>query len=139
MCLLLEVTVLVWCQLPRIAAVWFNRGGSSADSQRLCSEPRSFASPPHDGFAFTPWLWPLRVDRLVWGEPLHRQPACLAKRPAQIPCISVHLRRALLLFAIVLGMAALVASLSRPVEERRDDSAQREPRDDVQSPPAQCK
>jgi hypothetical protein len=26
-------------------------------------------------------------------------------------------------------MAALVASLSRPVEERRDDSAQREPRD----------
>jgi hypothetical protein len=41
----------------------------------------------------------------------------------------VHLRRALLLFAIVLGMAALVASLSRPVEERRDDSPQREPRD----------
>jgi hypothetical protein len=42
---------------------------------------------------------------------------------------TVHLRRALLLFAIVLGMAALVASLSRPVEERRGDSAQREPRD----------
>jgi len=41
----------------------------------------------------------------------------------------VHLRRALLLFAIVLGMAALVASLSRPVEERRDDSAQSEPRE----------
>jgi hypothetical protein len=41
---------------------------------------------------------------------------------------TVHLRRALLLFAIVLGMAALVASLSRPLEERRDDSAQREPR-----------
>jgi hypothetical protein len=38
----------------------------------------------------------------------------------------VHLRRALLLFAIVLGMAALVASLSRPVEERRDNSAARE-------------
>jgi hypothetical protein len=30
----------------------------------------------------------------------------------------VHIRRALLLFAIVLGMAALVASLSRPPEER---------------------
>jgi hypothetical protein len=30
----------------------------------------------------------------------------------------VHLRRALLLFAIVLGMAALAASLSRPREER---------------------
>ena len=35
----------------------------------------------------------------------------------------------MLLFAIVLGMAALVASLSRPVEERRDDSAQSQPRD----------
>ena len=33
----------------------------------------------------------------------------------------------MLLFAIVLGMAALVASLSRPVEERRADSEQREP------------
>ena len=40
----------------------------------------------------------------------------------------MHLRRALLLFAIVLGMAALVASLSQPVEERRADSSQREPR-----------
>ncbi|HEX6653724.1 MAG TPA: hypothetical protein VF072_13340 [Thermoleophilaceae bacterium] len=37
---------------------------------------------------------------------------------------TVHLRRALLLFAIVLGMAALVASLSRPVAERRDRTAQ---------------
>jgi hypothetical protein len=34
--------------------------------------------------------------------------------------LAVHLRRALLLFAIVLGTAALVASLSRPVEDRRD-------------------
>jgi len=34
----------------------------------------------------------------------------------------VHLRRALLLFAIVLGMAALAASLSRPVEQRKGDS-----------------
>ena len=33
----------------------------------------------------------------------------------------VHVRRALLLFAIVLGMAALAASLSRPVEDRRND------------------
>jgi hypothetical protein len=32
----------------------------------------------------------------------------------------VHLRRALLLFAIVLGTAALVASLSRPIEQRPD-------------------
>jgi hypothetical protein len=30
----------------------------------------------------------------------------------------VHIRRALLLFAIVLGMAALVASFSRPPEDR---------------------
>lgn len=35
---------------------------------------------------------------------------------------SVHLRRALLLFAIVLGMAALVASLSRPIDDRRGQS-----------------
>jgi hypothetical protein len=35
---------------------------------------------------------------------------------------SVHLRRALLLFAIVLGLAALVASLSRPIEDRRTQS-----------------
>jgi hypothetical protein len=34
----------------------------------------------------------------------------------------VHLRRALLLFAIVLGLAALVASLSRPLEQRSDES-----------------
>jgi hypothetical protein len=34
----------------------------------------------------------------------------------------MHLRRALLLFAIVLGMAALVASLSRPIEDRRGGS-----------------
>jgi hypothetical protein len=32
---------------------------------------------------------------------------------------SVHLRRALLRFAIVLGTAALVASLSRPIDDRR--------------------
>jgi hypothetical protein len=35
---------------------------------------------------------------------------------------TVHLRRALLLFAIVLGTAALAASLSRPVEDRPDSS-----------------
>ncbi len=40
----------------------------------------------------------------------------------------MHLRRALLLFAIVLGMAALVASLSRPIEQRRADTAPRQPR-----------
>ena len=34
----------------------------------------------------------------------------------------MHLRRALLLFAIVLGMAALVASLSRPIESRHGPS-----------------
>lgn len=45
--------------------------------------------------------------------------------PNTIP--AVHLRRALLLFAIVLGMAALVASLSRPIDERRGDTTSREP------------
>ncbi len=39
----------------------------------------------------------------------------------------MHLRRALLLFAIVLGTAALVASLSRPVEERREPERRAEP------------
>jgi hypothetical protein len=33
-----------------------------------------------------------------------------------------------MLFAIVLGLAALVASLSRPVEQRRDDSEPTRPR-----------
>ena len=41
----------------------------------------------------------------------------------------MHLRRALLLFAIVLGMAALVASLSRPIEQRRTDTAPRQARE----------
>ena len=39
----------------------------------------------------------------------------------------MHLRRALLLFAIVLGTAALVASLSRPVEDSRERSRPPEP------------
>ena len=39
----------------------------------------------------------------------------------------MHLRRALLLFAIVLGMAALVASLSGPIEQGRDSTTAREP------------
>jgi len=39
----------------------------------------------------------------------------------------VHLRRALLLFAIVLGVAALVASLSPPIEERRGDTTPSKP------------
>lgn len=38
----------------------------------------------------------------------------------------MHIRRALLLFAIVLGMAALVASLSRPAEERATTDAREE-------------
>ena len=39
----------------------------------------------------------------------------------------MHLRRALLLFAIVLGTAALVASLSRPVEDRSVREARPDP------------
>lgn len=39
----------------------------------------------------------------------------------------MHIRRALLLFAIVLGMAALVASLSRPPEERSRTEPREEP------------
>jgi hypothetical protein len=39
----------------------------------------------------------------------------------------VHIRRALLLFAIVLGMAALVASFSRPPEQRTATQPREEP------------
>jgi hypothetical protein len=43
------------------------------------------------------------------------------KRPSTSPCVPtigcVHVRRALLLFAIVLGLAALAASLSRPGDD----------------------
>jgi hypothetical protein len=39
----------------------------------------------------------------------------------------VHLRRALLLFAIVLGTAALVASLSQPADERTEKKQTAEP------------
>jgi hypothetical protein len=39
----------------------------------------------------------------------------------------VHIRRALLLFAIVLGLAALVASLSRPPEEQSGTAPREEP------------
>jgi hypothetical protein len=39
----------------------------------------------------------------------------------------VHIRRALLLFAIVLGMAALVASISRPPEDRTATEQNEEP------------
>ena len=39
----------------------------------------------------------------------------------------MHIRRALLLFAIVLGMAALVASLSRPPEKRTATEQTEEP------------
>jgi hypothetical protein len=39
----------------------------------------------------------------------------------------VHIRRAMLLFAIVLGVAALVASLSPPLDERQADTTPSEP------------
>ena len=39
----------------------------------------------------------------------------------------MHIRRALLLFAIVLGMAALVASFSRPPENRTATEPSKEP------------
>lgn len=44
-----------------------------------------------------------------------------ARLLAPLPSISgVHLRRALLLFAIVLGLAAFAASVSRPGDDSRD-------------------
>jgi hypothetical protein len=47
----------------------------------------------------------------------------------------MHLRRALLLFAIVLGMAALVASLSRPIEDRREQPTTTSPAEPETSGP----
>ena len=46
----------------------------------------------------------------------------------------MHLRRALLLFAIVLGTAALVASLSRPVDDDRERSRPADPGPPTASP-----
>ena len=47
-------------------------------------EPRSFASPPRDGFAFTPWLWPLRVDRPKPPEPLLPKARCLGQMSSNL-------------------------------------------------------
>ena len=57
-----------------------------------------------------------------------------AEMDASLPSIrSVHLRRALLLFAIVLGLAAIAASVSRP----RDGADERATSAPGASPPAQ--
>ena len=48
----------------------------------------------------------------------------------------MHIRRALLLFAIVLGMAALVASLSRPAEERTATERSQEPSQEQSQEPS---
>ena len=48
----------------------------------------------------------------------------------------MHIRRALLLFAIVLGMAALVASFSRPPEERTTTEPSQEPGPEKTAAPA---
>jgi hypothetical protein len=45
------------------------------------------------------------------------------RRLAPLACEPVHLRRALLLFAIVLGLAALATTISRPPRERTRDPA----------------
>ena len=45
------------------------------------------------------------------------------RRRCSLASGAVHLRRALLLFAIVLGLAAIAASVSRPREERSDQPA----------------
>jgi hypothetical protein len=51
----------------------------------------------------------------------------LGQTSTQIPSGAVHLRRALLLFAIVLGTAALVASLSGPIDQRKDTTTTEKP------------
>jgi hypothetical protein len=55
---------------------------------------------------------------LIWGSDTPVIVVSARTFSFGITITAVHLRRALLLFAIVLGMAALAASLSRPVERR---------------------
>jgi hypothetical protein len=66
---------------------------------------------------------PLRFIDAVPGW-LKKPPARVDKRPSALPRVPtircVHVRRALLLFAIVLGLAALAASLSRPSDDEPD-------------------
>jgi hypothetical protein len=66
---------------------------------------------------------PLRFIDPAWRQ-LKKPRARLDKRPNARPGVptirSVHVRRALLLFAIVLGLAALAASLSRPSDDEPD-------------------
>ncbi len=59
---------------------------------------------------------------MLLHSPLYRQVGAISLRCAPLPSIRVvHLRRALLLFAIVLGLAAIAASVSRP----RDNASER--------------
>src|SRR4051812_50094583 len=94
MCLLLREVTLVWCQL------------------HVPSEGKGVPSRAGSGLSCA---WIGRAPQL-----LVRNHPFLAVNTIRM----VHLRRALLLFAIVLGLAALVASLSRPVAERRDRTTQ---------------
>src|SRR3954452_14332232 len=82
-------------------------GGGPAGSQE---SPVDFASPPHDGFAFTPWPWLITRSTPPHGSFRNCEEVQLVHTSR---VASVHLRRALLLFAMVLGFAALAAAVSR--------------------------
>src|SRR2546426_8340376 len=62
------------------------------------------------------WLWALSIPQ---PNPL----------PARLPSDAMHLRRALLLFALVLGLAALVAPLASHSPERRSKRGHPQPSD----------
>src|SRR3954468_8793249 len=113
MCLLLEGDDLVWCQLPRIAALiepWWQLGRLPNRSPGALRPRLTTSLPLHRGSGLclasavaVPHLCEMRFS---WPNVL----TVFGGYRAANTIHGVHLRRALLLFAIVLGMAALVAS-----------------------------
>ncbi len=94
----------------------------------LALEARNFASPPRDGFAFVTVASglinmsasPYRAFSHQSSSPfVHALTGRNRGRP--LASIAVELRRALLLFAIVLGLAAIATSFSRPADEKEPE------------------
>ena len=88
----------------------------------LTQEPRGFASPPHDGFAFhtVAWLWGglstpgLRAFNRKWGVAPPHPSNSWRSRPYDR---AMQVRRALIAFVVVFAVVTLIAAVSAP----RDD------------------
>ncbi len=91
-------------------------GGSPACSW-WGEEHRDFASPPRDGFALSPWTSGLGGLSVFAGVQLDR--TCVHESVGKIQVVQI--RRVLLLFGLVLGLSALVASIAPQPSE--DDQA----------------